>query len=414
MIPVTPESGDRDSQPAERPSVRDRRLRPRGVLPRSIQTWLMAGIAVVILLIILITGRPQPPASPVAQPQPAVAALTPPERIRGFERQLSDDETRLRDMAARADAQARFADTPPVPERGAVADTRRAQGSELASDNIAFSRRTDAPYATRGARPGDLPQDPAGPQTLPELAALEQWLKGMSALMPSPLQPNNPAPVPPPTANADTVAPASAMSATREAEPPTGRLRVLEGTVIEAVLLNRLDGTYAGPVSALVTSPVYSQDRHHVVIPAGARVLGAATPVQSWGEARLAVSFHRLLMPDGRTYSLDLFKGLSQVGETGLRDRVNRHYWRAFGASLAVGALSGLAQLHTRTGVDVTFANTAAQDAGSSLATSAARILDRYLNVLPTITIREGYRLKVYLTGDFDLPPYKTIAGGAQ
>jgi type IV secretion system protein VirB10 len=189
---------------------------------------------------------------------------------------------------------------------------------------------------------------------------------------------------------------------------------MLEGTVIEAVLLNRLDGTFAGPVAALVTSPVYSLDRQHLVIPAGAKVLGSAAAVESWGETRLAVRFHRLVMPDGHAYSLDLFKGLSQVGETGLRDRTNRHYGQAFGASLAIGALSGLAQMQTHSGLNMSFADTAGQGAGASLASSAARVLDRYLNVLPTVTIREGYRLKVYLTNDLELPPYGRTLGGVR
>ena len=46
------------------------------------------------------------------------------------------------------------------------------------------------------------------------------------------------------------------------------------------------------------------------------------------------------------------------------------------------------------------------QAAGASLASSTGRVLDRYLNVLPTITIREGYRIKVYLTNDLDLPAF--------
>jgi type IV secretion system protein VirB10 len=188
-------------------------------------------------------------------------------------------------------------------------------------------------------------------------------------------------------------------------------VRLLEGTVIETVLLNRLDGTFAGPVESLVTTPVYSPDRQHVVIPAGARVVGASAPVQNWGDSRLAVTFHRLLMPDGHTYSLDAFKGLDQIGSTGLRDQVNRHYLHVFGASLAIGAIAGLAQYNTRTGIDATFADAYRQAAGASLATSSSRVLDRYLNVLPTVTVREGFRIKVYLTNDFELPVYHEDGG---
>jgi type IV secretion system protein VirB10 len=182
--------------------------------------------------------------------------------------------------------------------------------------------------------------------------------------------------------------------------------------VIETVLLNRLDGTFAGPVTCLVTTPVYSHDRQSIVIPAGARVRGASSPAQTWGDSRLAVSFHRLVMPDGRTHSLDRFNGLNQIGDTGLKDSVDRHYWRVFGASLAIGALSGLAQIGSRSSFDTSFGDSYRQTAGSSLAASTGRVLDRYLNVLPTITIREGYRIKVYLTNDLELPMYKPVLSG--
>ena len=102
--------------------------------------------------------------------------------------------------------------------------------------------------------------------------------------------------------------------------------RILEGTVIDTVLTNRLDGSVAAPVNCLVTNPIYSHSGQQVVIPAGARVLGETKPVQALGETRLAVAFHRVLMPDGSTFSLDQFLGLNQIGDAGLRDQVNQHY----------------------------------------------------------------------------------------
>jgi hypothetical protein len=59
--------------------------------------------------------------------------------------------------------------------------------------------------------------------------------------------------------------------------------------------------TSAAPVNCLVTNALYSHTGRQVLIPAGARILGETKPVQTFGETRLAVSFHRLLMPDGRT-----------------------------------------------------------------------------------------------------------------
>jgi type IV secretion system protein VirB10 len=377
----------------------------------------MVGIAAVILLIILITGRPQPaPTAPASARTPS-AVPAPPERIRGFERQLSDDEARLRDMMARSNTEAVPGQVASVDTSASVRNTnQRVAEPSLAADNIAFSRRSSQMSARANQRA--INATPEADTTLgTDLSAVDTWMRAMAALMPTPATGGVTPAVSPASSPATPPKPLPANLQPAEPRSPAApgtRLRLLEGTVIEAVLLNRLDGTYAGPVAALVTSPVYSLDRQHVIIPAGAKVLGTAAAVQSWGDARLAVSFHRLAMPDGRTYSLELFKGLSQVGETGLRDRVNRHYWQAFGASLAIGALSGLAQLHTRSGLTMTFSDAAGQGAGSSLATSATRILDRYLNVLPTVTIREGYRLKVYLTGDLDLPAYADTFGGVR
>ena len=120
--------------------------------------------------------------------------------------------------------------------------------------------------------------------------------------------------------------------------------RVLEGTIIDTVLTNRSDGSNAAPVNCLVTNALYSHTGRQVLIPAGARILGETKPVQAFGETRLAVAFHRLLMPDGRTYRLDQFLGLNQIGDAGLRDKVNNHYLATFGAAAAVGLISGLSQ----------------------------------------------------------------------
>jgi type IV secretion system protein VirB10 len=180
------------------------------------------------------------------------------------------------------------------------------------------------------------------------------------------------------------------------------------------VLTNRLDGSTAAPVNCLVTNPVYSHDGRQVLIPAGARVLGETHPVQTFGETRLAVSFNRLVMPDGRTYRLDQFMGLNNIGDAGLRDQVNQHYKSTFGASAAVGLLSGFAQYlgtgaFNRGGGDRTVIITGG--VGDAATQSTAQVMNRYLNRPPSITIREGHRVKVYVTSDFELPPYN--ASGA-
>ena len=125
------------------------------------------------------------------------------------------------------------------------------------------------------------------------------------------------------------------------------------------------------------------------------------------GQQRVAVSFHRIIMPDGYSVSLDQFQGLNQVGETGLKDKVNHHYTRIFGSSLALGAIAGFSLGNTNQGL--TQSGTDAYRAGvaQSFGQSGARVLDRFLNILPTVTIREGHRVKIYLAGDLLIPAYE-------
>jgi type IV secretion system protein VirB10 len=160
-------------------------------------------------------------------------------------------------------------------------------------------------------------------------------------------------------------------------------------------------------VNCQFTTNVYSRDGQHLLIPQGSRILGEAHKVEAFGQNRLAVYFHRLIMPDGSWITLDQFQGLNQIGETGLSDEINHHYLQVFGVSLAIGAIAGLGQANTRTGFDQSGVEAYQQGVTTSLSQSSLRILDRYLNVLPTITIREGLRVKVLLSGDLLLPAYE-------
>jgi hypothetical protein len=119
---------------------------------------------------------------------------------------------------------------------------------------------------------------------------------------------------------------------------------VYEGSVLDTVLMNRLDGDAVGPVKVLVSNPLYSHDHQHVIIPEGTVVLGEAKKIGAAGfgqQRRMAVVFHRLIMPDGYSVDLDQFQGLDQIGEEGLKDKVNNHYLQIFGTSIALGGVVG-------------------------------------------------------------------------
>ena len=228
----------------------------------------------------------------------------------------------------------------------------------------------------------------------------------IAALRGTPATPEGSPLIPAATAGSATAQDYSSPARIETPQDPPGWERIYEGSFLEAALVTQLSGDFPGPVLAVVAIPFYSADRLHVLIPRGARVIGTAQSVGNQDQSRLAVGFHRLIFPDGRWVSLQ-FRGLNQIGEGALKDQVDRHYFSMFAAVGAVGILSGL----TAAGGNPYEGGGAGMrsGAGQGLGQAATRILDRFLNRMPTITIRAGHRLRVWFTSDVLVPrPTKT------
>lgn len=403
--------------------VTDRRPVPPGVLPRGFQTWLMAGLALAILGVIFLAGEPDAPrpARATASAPPAPDA----DRLREYQERLRSMEARtVQDAQTAAAAPVASAYTEPAPAAPPdplVAERRRRDYESLFASNVVLSRRPEAdrPDAGRTRREPTSPAEIPGTDANASLDDIADAVVRATTRVASGTQTQSLTAMPAPLPGETSASSGANRERTPDSTPaiaPTGpRHRLVEGTLIDAVLTNRLDGSGAAPVNCLVTNPVYSHSGQHVLIPAGARLLGETRPVQTLGETRLAVSFHRLVMPDGRSYRLDQFVGMNQIGDAGLRDQVNHHYWLTFGAAGAVGLIGGLAQWLGTTGFTGGSGDRTVIIAGGADAASQAslQVVNRFLNRLPTVTIREGHRVKVYLTSDLELPAYESSDGAA-
>jgi type IV secretion system protein VirB10 len=307
-------------------------------------------------------------------------------------------------------------------------ERKRRQYVSLFSSNIALSyRKTDLGTQSPLSEPSS--QNPnAGPSSPPstgpdltQLAQVAQILKdaqpNVATQAPVTAQPNSMPSAQAGSSSAPT-GPADVKNESKEATSPAAAIQkssdaaagktyiLFEGTILESVLINRLDGQFVGPVECLLSNDVYSHDRQHLLIPAGTKILGETRRVEAFGQTRLAVAFHRLIMPDGYSLNLDQFKGLNQIGDAGLRDQVNNHYLRIFGTSLAIGALGAVGEAGTGGTFNASGTDLMRQGFAQSMAQSSEQILDKFLNILPTVTIREGHRVKVYLSGDLAMPDY--------
>ena len=399
---------DQEQVPGAVP-VTDRRPVPSGVLPRRVQTWLMAGLALFIVGVIFLTGQKTPERPNASTVQPSTPNA---DRVRDY-------QERLRAMEARAvqDRQTPAAEpsaivTEPTATGGVVdqmaAERRRKDYESLFASNIALSRRPELAGVVERSQPR-----PAGVPDVEAAPSIDEIVNAVIRASGRALEPAARPASGTPAAGGTNAAASEVASdeASRDAaNEPVGAQdvhRLREGTVIDAVLTNRLDGSAAAPVNCLVTNPVYARSGAEIVIPAGARLLGWTRPVQALGETRLAVAFHRLVLPSGITHRLAKHPALNPVGDVGLKDKANHHYWSMFGAAGAVGLIAGLGQAIGSAGIgggDGDRTVILAGGAADAASQASHQALARFLNRLPTVTIREGHRLKVYLTSDVDLP----------
>jgi type IV secretion system protein TrbI len=431
-----------------RATVENKAPKPAGLLPKNTQQLVILGVAVVMVLIMWMTSGNKRMTTPA--PPSGTARVQPPNpaAVEDFKQTIQQEQAATRQPIspsnlARLQALGLAGDVPPgstvpppegaVPEPGGVIggppggapppppdpvkeDKKKREYLSLFATNVAFTaRKGQEAEQLVGSRQATAPSTQNTPQVSPNAGELDTQVRQAEAqlLAAGQAAEREARGIATPQADAIKTQPAEEkrlgpdQSHPGELNSSVGkRYVVFEGTVLETILINRLNGTFAGPVSCLVTTDIYSHDRQHVLIPAGTKVLGEAKKVEAIGQQRLAVFFHRMIMPDGYSVSLDQFKGLNQIGETALRDKVNNHYVQIFGASLAVGILGAISEAGTGNVFTNSPLDRAREGLGTSLATSGAQILDRFLNILPTVTIREGNRVKVYLSGDLLLPDY--------
>jgi type IV secretory pathway VirB10-like protein len=414
------------------PELRRTKDEPKGVLQKNLKPLMYLGVAVIVIVAAIFssTGKKGQKPTKGQPPQPMVEDNTD-NNVQDLKNQLQAEQQKQQQQAAAAAAMGvnptAYGTTPNpdyapggryfgcVPGQPCTPQMQQQNPQQLTpeqqQEQQLAAKDRELAYNARFA--SNLaythPSDPLLQQ------AQAQPERGSGAPAGYPQQPENP--------NSSLIAPRAPGEPVGEGQGPkraqevnidsaAGQPYVLyEGTTLDAVLMNRLDGDAAGPIKVLVSNPVYSHDHQHVIVPDGTVLLGEARKIGAAGfgqQRRMAVLFHRMIMPDGYSVDLDQFHGLDQIGEEGLKDKVNNHYLQIFGTSIALGVIAGAAQIQQGGGV---LAGSGSQvftaGAASSVSQSATTILDRFMQIPPTITIREGHRVKVYFTQDMLLPAYE-------
>ena len=188
--------------------------------------------------------------------------------------------------------------------------------------------------------------------------------------------------------------------------PPVSPYVLQAGAVIPAALTTGIRSDLPGQITAQVTENVYdSPSGRSLLIPQGTRVIGQYDNGVGFGQRRMLLVWSRLVFPNGRSIVLERQPGTDAQGYAGLEDGVDYHWAELFKAAalttiLSVGAEAG------SSGQENDIVRALRGGASDSISQVGQQIVQRQLNIAPTLTIRPGFNVRVVVTRDLVLEPY--------
>ncbi|WP_400766909.1 TrbI/VirB10 family protein [Methylosinus sporium] len=188
---------------------------------------------------------------------------------------------------------------------------------------------------------------------------------------------------------------------------PASPYVVQAGTVIPAALITGLRSDLPGQITAQVTEAIYdSPTGKFLLIPQGAKLIGQYDSSVAYGQKRVLLAWTRLIMPNGTSIVLERQPGADAAGYAGLEDEVDNHWdmlikGAALSTLLSIGAEAGT------TGSESSLIQAIRRGGSNSASQTGQLLVQRQLNVQPTLTIRPGFPVRVLVTRDLLLAPYK-------
>jgi len=193
---------------------------------------------------------------------------------------------------------------------------------------------------------------------------------------------------------------------------PKSPYELRAGTLIPAVLITKINSDLPGEILAHVKTDVRdSITGDHVLIPSGSKLVGRYDSEVVFGQKRVLVIWDRVNLPDGRILDLGTMQGVDRKGQSGLKDQVDNKFLEAFTAALLMSAFTAAVDFATQDDSD-----SDDEDGGKSINQSltealannlgdlGAEMVRRFLDVQPTLTIRQGMKFNIFVSKDIIIP----------
>ena len=203
---------------------------------------------------------------------------------------------------------------------------------------------------------------------------------------------------------------------------------IIQGKMLSAVLETAINSEIPGSVRGIVSRDVYGESGSEVLITKGSRLFGSYSSKITRGQARIDISWNRLIRTDGVDLSIS-FNASDQFGRAGIAGEVDNRYGNAIVNSLltstfvAVGAatmqkllapnqdannqVQTIGPIQGTLTTSTTASNQAIYDTSKAVVDTARKIVTDTLDTQPVIRVPQGTKVTVIVNADMKLPPLK-------
>lgn len=183
---------------------------------------------------------------------------------------------------------------------------------------------------------------------------------------------------------------------------------VMAGTIIPGVLVTGMNSDLPGTVIGQVSQNVYDSIKgKYLLIPQGSKIIGIYDTNTAYAQTRGAVIWQRLILPNGEAMILPNLDGTDEQGYVGFKDKVRSHYARVVWSSMIGGAIvAATASLGDSDSEENSFETQMGAQVNSNLSGAVNSIVNKNLNIAPTVIIRPGYKFNIIVDKDLVFKPY--------
>ncbi|MDR3354210.1 MAG: hypothetical protein LBO21_04175 [Synergistaceae bacterium] len=199
------------------------------------------------------------------------------------------------------------------------------------------------------------------------------------------------------------------LSSTRR--EPQSRYELSAGSIISGVMVGGINSDLPGTILGQVTQNVFdTATGAHLLIPQGARLVGAYDSHVVYGQNRLLVVWNRIIFPDGTSLNLEGMLGSDQRGYAGFKQKTDHHYSRMIGAAIFASVIVTAGKEATKddksaSGTDSdgdkdSSESVFAESVMENVTNISSQMIEKNMNIAPTLRILPGYRFSIVTTKD--------------